>query len=174
MADASARAPLKLRIQDEEDLRAAAACLQDALVQIGEMAYLPQEQRFAMVTNRFCWECAAAQRDDLPDDNAAPEPPDDAAFEADHPPFERVHTGISFEGVRAVRLRGIDRRRRSELLELLTMMMQNGKLYLLFAGDAAIELTIDGLRGRIEDLCEPWPTRWRPHHPDTQEGDAAR
>jgi hypothetical protein len=174
MTQPASRSRLKLRIQDEEDLRAAAAVLQDALVPIGEMAYLPEEKRFAMVTNRFCWECEAAQRDDLPDDDTAPLAEDgDAAFAADHPSFERVHTGISFEGVTGVRLRGIDRRRRMQLLELLTILLQDGKVYLLFAGDAAIELTVEALRGRIEDLCEPWPTRWRPHHPAAKEGDAA-
>lgn len=172
MAKDKPRGRLKLRIQDEEDLRAAAACLQDALVQVGEMAYLADEKRFVMVTNRFCWECEAAQRDDLPDTDEGGDEEGDARFADNHPPFERVHTGISFDGVRKVRLRGIDRRRRTQLLELLTMMMQNGKLYLLFAGDAAIELTVDRLRGRMQDLCEPWPTRWRPRHDVVKDGDA--
>src|SRR5207244_12488326 len=45
--------PLKLRAEDEEDLAVVSAILQDALVPIGEMAYLPEEQRFVLVANRF-------------------------------------------------------------------------------------------------------------------------
>ncbi|MEI9982523.1 MAG: DUF2948 family protein [Aliidongia sp.] len=30
-----------------------ASCLQDALVMIGDMAYLPEPQRFVLVANRF-------------------------------------------------------------------------------------------------------------------------
>ena len=47
---------LKLRAEDAEDLAVISAILQDALVPVGEMAYLPEEQRFVLVANRFRWE----------------------------------------------------------------------------------------------------------------------
>ena len=46
-------AGLKLRAADGEDLAVISAILQDSLVTIGEMTYLPDENRFVLVANRF-------------------------------------------------------------------------------------------------------------------------
>ena len=51
--------PLKIIARDAEDLTVVSACLQDALIPLNEMRYLPQERRFIMVANRFRWERAA-------------------------------------------------------------------------------------------------------------------
>ena len=48
--------PLKLYAKDEEDLAVIAAVAQDALVPIGEMAFLPAEKRFVLALNRFRWD----------------------------------------------------------------------------------------------------------------------
>jgi len=47
---------LKLRAEDDEDLAVVSAFLQDALLPVAEMVYLPAEQRFVLVANRFMWE----------------------------------------------------------------------------------------------------------------------
>ena len=52
-------ASLKIIARDAEDLAVVSACLQDALIPLNEMRYLPQERRFIMVANRFRWERAA-------------------------------------------------------------------------------------------------------------------
>ena len=52
--------PLKLRAEDEEDLAVVSTILQDALVPVAEMAYLPEEKRFVLVANRFKWEAPPA------------------------------------------------------------------------------------------------------------------
>jgi hypothetical protein len=57
MADA-----LKLRARDGGDLEMIAAILQDALVPLDGMKYLPREQRFALMLNRFRWEGAPKER----------------------------------------------------------------------------------------------------------------
>ena len=51
---------LKLRARDARDLETIAACVQDALVALGGMKYLPRERRFALMLNRFRWEAAPA------------------------------------------------------------------------------------------------------------------
>jgi hypothetical protein len=177
--------PLKLRAFDAEDLQALAACLQDALVTLADMAWIPAERRFVMVANRFCWECGGAQATPEPG-AAAPSAPDsggaDAAFAAEEPetgepgagepPFERVHSGICFDGVTQVRRRGIDPQRRDRVLSLLTMTLDADKVLLVFAGDAAVELTIERLNCRLDDLGEAWPTSRRPQHPLDEDGDA--
>ena len=115
---------LKLRAEDEEDLRTISAILQDALVPVSEMAFLREERRFALVANRFRWEC----------ENGAPNAEDGG--EAGGPLFERILTGLCFEGVSAVRLKNIDRRRGSRILELLHLGWVPGCLTLTFAGGA--------------------------------------
>ena len=76
-------AKLKLRAEDAEDIAVIATCLQDALVQVSDIAYLPEERRFVMVANRFCWEDCGQ--------------PDGSAL------FSRVHCGVVFDGVARVR-----------------------------------------------------------------------
>jgi hypothetical protein len=156
---------VKLRATDIEDVQVLAAHLQDAIVPVSEIAFLPRERRFVLVANRFRWEAAGGQ---------GPPParggvPDDAAFAAESH-FERVHCGLCVEGVRAVQHRGFDRRERGTMLELLTLVADpGGTVELLFAGGAAIRLTVDRIDCFVEDLGEAWPTRWRPRH-ETDEG----
>ena len=45
-------ADLKLIALDAEDLSVVSAHLQDAVLQVGDLAYLPKERRFAAVANR--------------------------------------------------------------------------------------------------------------------------
>ena len=158
-------ARLKLRAEDEDDLRVIAACLQDALIPLSDILYLDAEQRFVLVANRFRWE-------NCPD---LPEAPPISAVGSQHDGFdcstyERVNCGILFENVTAVRRRGFDQRDRGRILELLTMDIEAGEgghmaVVMLFAGGAAIRLEGTGIKCRISDIGEPWPTQFRPNHP---------
>jgi len=161
--------PLKLHARDAEDLEVIAACVQDALVTLGEMMFVPAEKRFVMVVNRFRWETAdavstveVAARDS------------DATFEDERPgpTFERVHAGLCFDGVTTVRMRGIDPRGRGRILEFLGLVIREPAIDLIFAGGVSIRLEVEELRCRLEDLDEPWPTRWRPRHRFDDEGSA--
>ena len=46
---------LKLIALDAEDLSVLSANLQDAVLRIADIAYLPREKRFAAIANRFDW-----------------------------------------------------------------------------------------------------------------------
>ncbi|HWI27820.1 MAG TPA: DUF2948 family protein [Stellaceae bacterium] len=136
--------PLKLRAEDEEDIAVISAILQDALVAVGEMAFLPEEKRFALVANRFLWEPpAGGPRQD----------------------FARRMTGLRFDGVRSVRRRGFNLRDRDRLLVLLAIQAEAGGIRLDFAGGSSIRLEVESILCHLDDLGEPWPTRWRPRHP---------
>lgn len=140
---------LKLRAEDEEDMRVVSACLQDALIAVGDIKYMPDDHRFVLIANRFCWETV---------------PCEDTSELADGDCFERVHTGLRFENVIAVRHRGIDKLDAAELLELLAIQADGQALLLVFAGNAAIRIETSQPLCFVEDLDEPWPTKWRPHH----------
>lgn len=172
--------PLKLRAHDIEDLRALATCLQDALVPVADLTYLKAEKRFVMVANRFKWEGGAQTApapEVAPQPAPAPEPEptraerdSDAKFEeADGGPlYQRVNCTVCFDWVRKVHFRGVDLRRKDQLLNLLTLEADPGAVTLLFSGGGEIRLEVSGIRCHLEDLGEPWPTRWRPDHAEAE------
>jgi hypothetical protein len=160
---------LRLRAEDEEDLRIIAAVLQDSLVGMGDMEYLATDHCFALVANRFRWEnCDLA--DGATAASAQPavatEPVEDAAFLPCHS-YERVNCGVRFDGVDHVRCKGVDRHDRSKILELLTIDVEPDAVTLLFSGGAAVRLEGHSITCHLQDLGEPWPTTFRPQHPVT-------
>jgi DUF2948 family protein len=145
MAPESATASiLKLRAEDEEDLAVVSMILQDALVPIGEMAFLPEQNRFALVANRFRWERKAIDGGKL---------------------FERILTGITFDAVEAVKTRGFDRTERDRILQVLAVRAEPGVVVFDFSGADSMRLEVGRILCHLEDLGEPWPTPWRPRHP---------
>lgn len=135
---------LKLRAIDDEDLTVLAAFLQDAIANVSEMAYLPEEGRFLLSVCRFRWERAI---------NANP---------ADA--FERVSCAITVENVTAPRYRGFSLKDRGRTMSLLTVTFGDNAVVLTFGGNAAIRLEVEGLDLRMEDFGSCWPTLQKPEH----------
>lgn len=154
-------APLKLRAEDEEDYGVVSACLQDALVPVGEMQYLSDETAFVLVANRFRWENCSEAFDSPPAPQQGEVP--DAMFVACQA-YERVNCALRIDGVVHVKRRGFEPKDRARMLEILQIKAAPGAVELLFAGDAAIRLEGEGLVCRLQDMGEPWPTLWRPRH----------
>lgn len=147
-------AGLKLRAADAEDLAVLSAILQDSLVPVAEMAYLPEERRFALVANRFRWE-----------------PP------VGGPPprkGERVLTGLCIDGVTAVSRRGFHPHEKDRILSLLALRILGTTapttMVLDFAGGSSVRLEVERIMCHLDDLGEPWPTPWRPKHPVADAG----
>ena len=132
---------VRLRARDVEDLPVIASLLQDAIVPLGDIAYIKDEKSFVMVLNRFRWEEEAR--------GGAP---------------ERVHAGLRFDRVERVQYRDIDTRDRGQFLSLLTIAHADGVVSLHFADGGAIRLEVGGLACALEDLGEAWPTRSVPRH----------
>ena len=53
---------LRLAAIDEEDLAVVSAYVQDAVLKVGDMVYLPRERRFAVGMNRFTRSKVRAER----------------------------------------------------------------------------------------------------------------
>lgn len=157
--------PIKLRAKDEEDLKVVSACLQDAIVPIGDMCYQPREKRFVAVANRFMWETS--------DGVAVAAPVSDEEGDGDLYPFQRVHTAVRVENVTAVRSRGIDRRNRKLVLELLSLEKVDQGLILHFAGGGCVRVESPDWQLLVEDIGDPWPTGCKPRHPLEVEGFSA-
>jgi len=146
MASRQPAPSLRLHALDEEDLRLLSACLQDALLRVGDMAYVPAKQRFALIADRFDW-----------------------AAEATLGACERARAGVHFETVRNVRFKGVRRDHPDGALELLTISFEpgqppGGRLLLNFAGGAAISLEIDCIEAQLCDMGPRWKVSSCPAH----------
>jgi hypothetical protein len=135
--------PLRMKAVDAADVTVLSACLQDSLVLIDDLTYLPDEKRFALVANRFTWEHSHAGGTDL---------------------RARVKCGVGFENVTRVLRQGVNRDNGDGLLVLLSIEVRPGALHLTFAGGAAIRLEVSDILCHLQDLGESWPTPWRPDH----------
>lgn len=144
--------PIRLRAEDAEDVKIVSACLQDAILPIGNMDFLPEERRFILLVSRFRWETADRPR------------PGPVADDDQDSPFERVQCGVRVEGVTGVKRRGLDLKDRAQMLELLAITPDEGGLLLTFAGGACLRLEGERLRLLVEDVGDPWPTGLRPTH----------
>jgi hypothetical protein len=148
---------LRLAAIDEEDLAVLSAYVQDAVLKVGDLVYLPKERRFAMGMNRFIWEKA--------------EKGGDGKRQA----YERRRAALTFDRVNAVRTTGFDRRKTDAVLELLTVVFEAtdnpaGRITLVFAGGGAVEIDVEVIEARLADLGSAWATRARPQH-DVAEGE---
>jgi hypothetical protein len=125
---------------------------------MAELAWLPAEKCFVFVASRFIWsECLDVTL-----------PVDEAGIEC----YSRQNFGVTFEGVRGVRSRGIDIEDKSRILELLAITAEAGKdaaaIELVFAGGAGIRVECERIAMHGQDVGEPWPTLHRPRHPDIE------
>lgn len=138
---------LKLSARDEKDLQVIAAVLQDSIVPCCDMLYRPADKCFVMVLHRFRWEEGTQQ-----------------AEKADPPAYERVHCLLEVDGVEGVRMRGVEGAVAGGMMELLTILLDDGALVLVFAGGAQVRLRLGSWLLRIKDIGLPWPTTHQPAH----------
>jgi Protein of unknown function (DUF2948) len=112
MSGAAIGDPLRLRAADAEDVAVFAAHIQDAIVQIGDMAYLPAKRRFAMVMNRFMWE-------DLQ--------PKDGPHADDDAPYRRTRTAMHFDGVLSAKTMRLKLGDKTAVTNLLTLRARRAR-----------------------------------------------
>jgi hypothetical protein len=72
--------------------------------------------------------------------------------------------------VLGVRTSGIDRNETGKILELLAVRFEptdapGGRVTLVFAGGALVEISVEVIEARLADLGAAWATRAKPNHP---------
>ena len=137
---------LRLLAEDEEDLKIISAHLQDAVVRVGEIAYLPKQRRFAVMVNRYCWEGCA-----------------------DGETGTRVRAGLHFDSVLNVKTQNIRRDDPGAVVELLAINFLpgadgGGAVDLMLAGGGRIRLDVECIEAQLRDMTEPRPAVARPAH----------
>lgn len=144
---------LRLSAQDEEDLRVLSAYLQDASLRVGDLAYLPRARRFALLTERYCWECA----------------------EESEETGLRIRSALHFENVLHVTAQKIERGDPNVRLQLLGIGFApgeegSGTIDLYMDGGGCIRLSVECIDAKLHDMAEPWPERAPPSHDLDQDG----
>ncbi len=135
--------PLRLIVQDGEDLAVLSMLFQDALVRHGDMTFDARAKRFALVASRFRWESGGTR--------------------------ERVRTGLHFNHVLKVQHQGLDLRKPDTVAELLSLRGEeieggDATIQFDFAGGGSIRLTADCIDAAARDLGKSWPARRTPDH----------
>lgn len=137
--------PLRLIALDDEDLGVISAHLQDAVLKVRDMAYLPKSKRFALVAARFDWLGIAKGKK------------------------ERCHAGLHFERVLKAEIAGFDQAQGDTCLNLLSINFvaadePAGHVILTFSGGAAVKLTVECLEAQMHDLGSRWRAKAQPGH----------
>ena len=137
---------LRLLAEDAEDLKVLSAHLQDAVIRVGDLAYLPKHRRFAALVSRYCWS------DDCGDDSGV-----------------RVRAGLHFDDVLRVQSQNVRQDVPDAVVSLLAINFRGddgggGVIDLILAGGGRIRLYVECIDATLRDLSEPRPAVARPAH----------
>jgi hypothetical protein len=137
-------ASLKLTALDPADLEIISAHMQDAVITIGDIRFLKATKKFALIANRFLWQ-------------------------AQKPPYERRRTGLSFDRALSAKSHRILQGADDAILSLLSISFTpgedpSGTIVLTFSGGGAINLEVECIEARLEDLGPAWETPNLPSH----------
>ena len=139
---------LKLIARTVEDLRVVSAHLQDAIVNINDIANLKKNKILLLQLNRFMWEDV-----------------EKGVFRKN----KRIRTILKFENVIKVKSRNINLAGKDKFLDFLTietnqMTDNNYEMKILFAGDSIVKVTAEVIEVTLDDQGEAWDTKNKPKH----------
>jgi hypothetical protein len=149
-------AELKLIALDADDLAIISANLQDAVMKVGDLAFLPREKRFAAVANRFDWVDAIAN---------------EAATKGNEKHYARRRAALRFERVLGAQVHGLDLKNKGAVTSLLAISFEpldlpSGQVILQFADGGAIRLHVECIEAELRDLGPAWEAKSKPQHPE--------
>lgn len=141
---------LRLIALDAEDLAVLSAHVQDAILRVKDINWLPRERHFVLAMNRFVWDLSGGSRR--------------------RRDYQRRRAVLHFARVEKVQSVGIDRAANSAVLDLLSLTFEptdapSGDVVLNFAGGAAIRLSVEVLEVELTDIGPAWSTQLAPRHP---------
>jgi hypothetical protein len=139
--------PLKLIALDPDDIAVVSTHLQDAVVKVADVVWLPSEHRLVIGLNRFDWEACGCE----------------------DPCYKRRRTALRFDRVMAVQCRNVDCKAKDMVLNLLAVEYDEtdapaGTVTLIFSGGAALRLEVECLECELTDLGPTWDAKARPEH----------
>ena len=141
---------MKLNAIDTEELKIIATVLQDGLIEVNDVKYLPSIRTFIVMITRFMCEEKIVNKTN-----------------------NRTKAVLIFEDVLAVHSKNIDQMDKVKVLELLTFNFyynksKNIEIELLFNNDATIKLETEVVQAKLEDQGESWTVEEVNKKNDTQ------
>ena len=139
---------LKLIAKTEEDLRVVSAHLQDAIVNVSDVANLKKNKIFLMQLNRFMWEDV-----------------EKGVFRKN----KRIRTILKFENVIKVHAKNINQSKGDKFLDFLAietnqMIDNNYEMKIVFAGDSILKIIAEVIEVTLDDQGKAWDTKNIPKH----------
>ena len=131
-----AEQPIRLRGESTDDLTVIASLTQDAILPASEISWLPRENRFGLLLNRYRWENKSKDA-------------------------ERVQTVLVFDSVINARTNGVNANDKDQILSLLDITFAAGDdgagtLTLVLAGDGEIALDVECIDIILQDATRPY------------------
>ena len=139
---------LKLIARTVEDLRVVSAHLQDAIVNVNDIANLKKNKILLLQLNRFMWEDV-----------------EKGVFRKN----KRIRTILKFENVMNVISKNINQQKKDKFLDFLAIETnitpdKNYEMKIIFAGDAIIRVISEVIEVTLDDQGEAWDTKNKPKH----------
>ena len=139
---------LKLIGENQKDLKAISAYVQDSIVNVGDIVFLEKNRIFIMLVNRFMWE---------------------AVDKETHRQNKRIRCAIKFEGILKVKSKKINQKNKNKSLECLAIkcneiLNNNYEIIVLFSGNGIITLIAEVIEVVLHDLGEAWNVKYMPKH----------
>lgn len=139
---------LKLIALDDQDLAVISAHVQDAVMKVGDLEFLPAAKRFVLPMNRFAWEKKGRFL---------------------RPNNERRQSVLHFDRVLGAKTSGIARNDPAEILSLLAVSFvaldaPAGIVELIFSGGGTVMLDVECIEARLADTGGAWQATSRPMH----------
>jgi Protein of unknown function (DUF2948) len=135
---------LKLAAADAEDLEILSARLQDAVVKLKNVTWLPKKRRFAAMVNRLQWEDGGKTR---------------------------VRAGLHFDGVLKVQSHQVKLGAGEAVVSLLAVRFTpnvgedpGGVIEIVLAGGGAFRLTVECIDAELADMSGSWAAIGTPDH----------
>ena len=131
---------MNLNAIDTDELKIIGTILQDGLIEVSDIKYLPSIRSFFLMITRFMWEEKIVNKVN-----------------------QRIKSVLCFEDVISVYSKNIDQLNKSKKLELLTFnyypnKSKNIEIELLFKNDAIIKLETEIIRCKLDVQGNPWGT----------------
>lgn len=140
--------PLKIKALNLDDIKVISSLLQDMTIQIGDIAYMAEQNQLALVGNRFRWE--------------------KKQHFFSRPKGERVRTALHFNGVLNVSAQNIDHTHKNDVLALLAITAEETdetfRVMLEFSGGATMRLDNECIELIVTDVSDSWEAITAPKH----------
>ena len=138
---------LKLKADDNNDLKVFAAYLQDSVTIPQDIKYLEKNKTFICVFNRFMWEDA------------------EKGIFRDN---KRIRSALKIDEVISVKSKNLDPKEKKALEFLTINVHEDNKKYininLLFSGNMTISVKVEAINATLEDFSDSWKTKIKPVH----------